>query len=67
MPVEVNLSPKAAEKVARESAVQSFDNAARSIAIDWCLSALDGIAGAALVGETRPAGGRDSPEGSRGL
>ena len=35
MPVEVDLSPKAAEKVAREAAVQSFDNAARSISIDW--------------------------------
>lgn len=42
MPVEVDLSPKAAEKVAREAAVQSFDNAARSIAIDWCLTTLDG-------------------------
>jgi hypothetical protein len=35
MLLEVNLSPKAAEKVAREAAVQSFDNAARSIGIDW--------------------------------
>jgi hypothetical protein len=42
MPVEVDLSPKAAEKVAREAAVQSFDNAARSIAIEWCMDRLDG-------------------------
>ena len=42
MPVEVDLSPKAAEKVAREAAVQSFDNAARSIAIEWCMDCLDG-------------------------
>jgi hypothetical protein len=42
MPVEVDLSPKAAEKVAREAAVQSFDNAARSIAIEWCMERLDG-------------------------
>jgi hypothetical protein len=42
MPVEVDLSPKAAEKVAREAAVQSFDNAARSIAIEWCMNRLDG-------------------------
>ena len=41
MPVEADLSPKAAEKVAREAAVQSFDNAARSIGIDWCIR-LDG-------------------------
>jgi hypothetical protein len=41
MPVEVDLSPKAAEKVAREAAVQSFDNAARSVGIDWC-TPLDG-------------------------
>jgi hypothetical protein len=42
MPVEVDLSPKAAEKVAREAAVQSFDNAARSIGIEWCMDRLDG-------------------------
>jgi hypothetical protein len=42
MPTEVELSPKAAEKVAREAAVQSFDNAARSIAIEWCMDRLDG-------------------------
>jgi len=42
MPTEVDLSPKAAEKVAREAAVQSFDNAARSMAIEWCMDGLDG-------------------------
>jgi hypothetical protein len=42
MPTEVDLSPKAAEKVGREAAVQSFDNAARSIAIEWCMDRLDG-------------------------
>lgn len=42
MPVEVDLSPRAAEKVAREASVQSFDNAARSIAIEWCMDRLDG-------------------------
>ena len=41
MPVEADLSPKAAEKVAREAATQSFDNAARSIGIDWGCS-MDG-------------------------
>jgi hypothetical protein len=41
LPTEVELSPKAAEKVARESAVQSFDNAARSISIEWGVN-LDG-------------------------
>jgi hypothetical protein len=33
--VEVNLSPKAAARVAREAATQSFDNAARALNIDW--------------------------------
>jgi hypothetical protein len=42
MPVEVDLSPKAAEKVAREAAIQSFDNAARSIMMEWCMDRLDG-------------------------
>ncbi len=41
MPVAVELSPKAAEKVAREAAVQSFDNAGRSLGIDWGVT-LDG-------------------------
>ena len=31
----MNLTPKAAEKVAREAARQSFDEAARSLSIDW--------------------------------
>jgi hypothetical protein len=33
--VEANLSPKAAARVAREAATQSFDNAARALNIDW--------------------------------
>ena len=41
MPVEANLSPKAAARVAREAATQSFDNAARALNIDWSLE-LDG-------------------------
>ena len=35
MPVEAELSPKAAARVAREAATQSFDNAARALNIDW--------------------------------
>src|SRR5438094_8761920 len=35
LPAEANLSPKAAARVARESATQSFDNAARALNIDW--------------------------------
>jgi hypothetical protein len=35
LPVEANLSPKAAARVAREAATQSFDNAARALNIDW--------------------------------
>ena len=42
MPSEASLTPRAAERVARESAVQSFDNAARALCIDWGLEALDG-------------------------
>jgi hypothetical protein len=42
MPAEANLTPKAAERVARETALQSFDNAARSLRLDWDLPALDG-------------------------
>jgi hypothetical protein len=39
----VPLTPRAAERLARESAAQgSFDNAARALRIDWCLEALDG-------------------------
>jgi len=42
LPGEVSLTPRAAERVARESAVQPFDNAARALCIDWCLESLDG-------------------------
>lgn len=35
MPTEAELSPKAAARVAREAATQSFDNAARALNIDW--------------------------------
>ncbi len=35
MPTEAELSPKAAARVAREAATQSFDNAARAFNIDW--------------------------------
>ena len=35
MPVEANLSPKAAARVGREAATQSFDNGARALNIDW--------------------------------
>jgi hypothetical protein len=35
MPVEAELSPKAAARVAREAATQSFDNAVRALNIDW--------------------------------
>lgn len=35
MPVEAELSPKAAARIAREAATQSFDNAARALNIDW--------------------------------
>jgi hypothetical protein len=33
--VEAELSPKAAARIAREAATQSFDNAARALNIDW--------------------------------
>lgn len=42
MPSEASLTPRAAERVARESAVQSFDNAARALRLDWGPQALDG-------------------------
>lgn len=42
MPSQAPLTPRAAERLARESAVQSFDNAARALCIDWCMEALDG-------------------------
>jgi hypothetical protein len=35
LPVEANLSPRAASRVAREAACHSFDNAARALNIDW--------------------------------
>jgi hypothetical protein len=33
--VEAHLSPRAASRIAREAACQSFDNAARALNIDW--------------------------------
>jgi len=42
LPGECPLTPRAAERVAREAAVQSFDNAARALCIDWRLESLDG-------------------------
>lgn len=33
--MEARLSPHAAQRIARESATQSFDNAARAINLDW--------------------------------
>ncbi len=42
MPSDAPLTPRAAERLARESAVQSFDNAARALCLDWGLDALDG-------------------------
>src|SRR5205814_7017425 len=42
LPGEVPLTPRAAERLARESAVQPFDNAARALCIDWRLGSLDG-------------------------
>jgi hypothetical protein len=42
LPAEANLTPRAAERVAREAAVQSFDNAARALCTDWGLGSLDG-------------------------
>jgi hypothetical protein len=41
LPSEVNLSPRAAERVCRESAQKAFDEAARSLNIDWQMT-LDG-------------------------
>lgn len=35
MPHEARLSPQAARRIAREAAVQSFDNAARALNEDW--------------------------------
>jgi hypothetical protein len=42
MPSEAPLTPRAAERLSREAAVQPFDNAARALCIDWCLDVLDG-------------------------
>ena len=41
LPHEAHLSPKAARRIAREAACQSFDNAARALNEDWGTS-LDG-------------------------
>ena len=38
----MNLSPHAAERVCREAAQKSFDDSARSLAIDWQRQTLDG-------------------------
>ena len=38
----MTLTPRAAERVSREGACQSFENAARALAIDWNLDSLDG-------------------------
>ena len=35
LPTEADLSPKAAARVGREAATQSFDNAARALNLDW--------------------------------
>ena len=35
LPTEADLSPKAASRIAREAATQSFDNAARALNLDW--------------------------------
>jgi hypothetical protein len=35
LPAEAKLTPRAAERVARETAVQKFDPAARALSIDW--------------------------------
>ncbi len=42
MAAQAPLTPRAAERVARESAVQSFDNAARALCLDWHMESLDG-------------------------
>jgi hypothetical protein len=42
LPAEAPLTPRAAERLSREAAVQAFDNAARALCIDWCMEALDG-------------------------
>jgi hypothetical protein len=42
LPSEAPLTPRAAERLSREAAVQSFDNAARALMTDWCMEQLDG-------------------------
>jgi hypothetical protein len=42
LPSEAPLTPRAAERLAREAAVQPFDNAARALSIDWAMERLDG-------------------------
>jgi len=42
LPAEAELTPRAAERVAREAASQSFDNAARALVLDWGIESLDG-------------------------
>jgi hypothetical protein len=37
LPTEANLTPQAAERVCREAAQKSFDEAARSLQIDWAV------------------------------
>jgi hypothetical protein len=41
LPSEAPLTPRAAERLAREAAVQGFENAARALGIDWCMEGLD--------------------------
>jgi hypothetical protein len=41
LPAEANLSPRAAERVGREAACRTFDEAARSLNLDWKMT-LDG-------------------------
>ncbi len=42
LPSEALLTPRAAERLSREAAVQAFDHAARALCIDGCMEALDG-------------------------
>src|SRR5258708_5432911 len=41
LPSEAPLTSRAAERLAREAAVQSFDNGARALRIDWGMESLD--------------------------
>jgi hypothetical protein len=38
LPAEVPLTPRAAERLGREAAIQPFDQAAKALAIDWGMS-----------------------------